>query len=90
MGGRLDIEMPVENTNIAIVLVTPKYDGNIGAVARTILNFGINVYREILKCYEYETRNPSIYGNVIRCEMEFAQGSEQLQLNIEGNEDNLQ
>jgi len=45
MGGRLDIEMPVENTNIAIVLVSPKYDGNIGAVARTILNFGIDDLR---------------------------------------------
>tara|TARA_B100000287_G_scaffold74576_1_gene66413 strand:+ start:1847 stop:2068 length:222 start_codon:yes stop_codon:yes gene_type:complete len=22
-------------------------------------------YKEILRCYEYETRNPSIYGNVI-------------------------
>ena len=49
-----------------------------------------SLYKEIIKCYIYETRNPSIYGNVIRCETEFAQGSEQLQLNIEGNEDNLQ
>ena len=34
-------------------------------------------YKEILECYEYETRNPSIYGNVIRGEMEFAQSSEE-------------
>ena len=34
-------------------------------------------YKEILKCYEYETRNPTIYGNVIRCEMEFTQSSEE-------------
>jgi len=34
-------------------------------------------YKEILKCYEYETRNPSIYGNVIRGEMEFTQSSEE-------------
>ena len=36
-------------------------------------------YKEILECYEYETRNPSIYGNVIRGEMEFTQSSEELQ-----------
>ena len=41
MGGRLPIDLPIENNNIAIVLVRPKYDGNIGAVARTVLNFGI-------------------------------------------------
>mgnify|MGYP001459399624 CR=1 FL=1 len=47
-------------------------------------------YEEILECYDYETRNPTIYGNVIRGEMEFTQGSKQLQLDIERNEDNLQ
>jgi hypothetical protein len=36
-------------------------------------------YKEILECYEYETRNSSIYGNVIRGEMEFTQSSEELQ-----------
>ena len=34
-------------------------------------------YKEILECYEYESRNPTIYGNVIRCEMEFAKSSEE-------------
>ena len=34
-------------------------------------------YEEILECYEYENRNPTIYGNVIRCEMEFTQSSEE-------------
>ena len=34
-------------------------------------------YEEILECYEYESRNPTIYGNVIRCEMEFAKSSEE-------------
>ena len=48
-----------------------------------------NFYEEILECYNYETRNPTIYGNVIRGEMEFTKGSKQLQLDIEGNEDNL-
>ena len=49
-----------------------------------------SLYKEILECYDYETRNPTIYGNVIRGEMEFTQGSKQLQLDIEGNENNLQ
>ena len=46
-------------------------------------------YKEILECYEYETRNPTVYGNVIRGEMEFTEGSKQLQLNFQGNEDHL-
>ena len=49
-----------------------------------------NLYREILKCYEYETRNPSVYGNVIRSEVELTKSSEQLQLDFEGDEDNVQ
>ena len=49
-----------------------------------------NLYREILKCYEYETRNPSVYGNVIRSEVELTKSNEQLQLDFEGDEDNVQ
>ena len=48
------------------------------------------LYKEILDCYEYETRNPTIYGNVVRSEMEFAQSSGELQSDIEGDEDNVQ
>ena len=61
MGGRLEIDTPAENGKVTIVLVDPKYDGNIGAVARTILNFGINdfgksaPYNEI---YDYFELNP--------------------------------
>jgi len=36
-------------------------------------------YDEILECYEYETRNATIYGNVILREVEFTQSSEELQ-----------
>ena len=46
-------------------------------------------YKEILKCYEYETRNPTIYGNVIRSEVEFTKGSKQLQFDLQRDEDNL-
>jgi|TARA_B100001094_G_C17717835_1_gene570491 hypothetical protein len=49
-----------------------------------------SLHKEILKCYDYETRNPSIYGNVVRGEMELTQGSKELQPNREGNEDYIQ
>jgi hypothetical protein len=47
-------------------------------------------YNEILECYRYETRNPSVYGNVIRSEVEFTKGSKQLQFDLQRDEDNLQ
>jgi hypothetical protein len=40
-------------------------------------NYPVGFYKEIIRCYEYESRNPSIYGNVIRCEMEFAKSSKE-------------
>ena len=46
-------------------------------------------YKEILKCYEYETRNPSIYGNVIRGEMEFTQSSAECGSDQQGDEDHV-
>ena len=48
-----------------------------------------SLYREILKCYNYETRNPSIYGNVIRSEVELTKSSEKLQFDEQGDEDNV-
>ena len=47
MGGRLGIEPPPSSQDICIVLVNPKYEGNIGAVARSMLNFGINDLRVV-------------------------------------------
>jgi len=46
-------------------------------------------YNEILECYEYETRNPTIYGNVIRGEMEFTQSSEKLQSDGQRDENHV-
>ena len=48
-----------------------------------------DLYKEILICYEYETRNPSIYGNVIRSEVELTKSSEKLQFDGQGDEDNI-
>ena len=48
-----------------------------------------SLYNQILECYEYETRNPTIYGNVVRGEMEFTQGSEELQSDGQRDENHL-
>jgi hypothetical protein len=49
-----------------------------------------SLYKEIMICKEYEARNQTIYGNVIRSEMEFTQSSEELQSDGQGDEDHLQ
>ena len=54
------------------------------------MHYPPDLYKEILDCYEYETRNPTIYGNVIRSEVEFTKSSGELQPNIEGDEDHIQ
>ena len=47
---------------------------------RVFMNiYNDSLYEEILECYNYETRNPTIYGNVIRGEMEFAESRKKLQ-----------
>ena len=51
--------------------------------------YSTDFYKEILECYEYETRNPTIYGNVIRSEMEFTQSSEELQSDGQRDEDHI-
>ena len=48
-----------------------------------------SLYKEILECYEYETRNPTIYGNVIRGEMELTQSSEECGSNQQGDENHI-
>ena len=44
-----------------------------------MITYSSSFYEEILECYEYETRNATIYGNVILREVEFTQSSEELQ-----------
>lgn len=53
-------------------------------------SYNPNFYKEILECYEYETRNKTIYGNVIRGEMEFTKSSEELRSDGQGDENHLQ
>ena len=54
-----------------------------------MLTHSESLYLEILKCYEYETRNPTIYGNVIRGEMEFAESSEERRSDQQGDENHI-
>ena len=51
--------------------------------------YPVGFYKEILECYEYETRNPSIYGNVIRSEMELTQSGEECRSYKQGDENHL-
>jgi len=41
MGDRRERALPSFSENVCVVLVDPEHDGNIGAVARSMLNFGI-------------------------------------------------
>ena len=54
-----------------------------------MLVYPLSLYKEILECYEYETRNPTIYGNVIRGEMEFAESSEKRRSDQQGDENHI-
>jgi TrmH family RNA methyltransferase len=59
MGERRDAPHPQFSDNLCIVLVDPLHDGNIGAVARTMLNFGIRDLRVVgrQKPWSEEVRN---------------------------------
>lgn len=45
MGEMLDIPPPFYSKSVSIVLVRPQFDGNIGAVARSMKNFGFSELR---------------------------------------------
>ncbi|HJM24788.1 MAG TPA: TrmJ/YjtD family RNA methyltransferase [Candidatus Thalassarchaeaceae archaeon] len=47
MGNHRKVPLPTGNKNLCIVLVNPEHDGNIGAVARSMLNFGITDLRVV-------------------------------------------
>ena len=61
MGDRREGVLPSFSNNICIVLVNPEHDGNIGAVARSMLNFGIKDLRVVGRSGEWsdETRTVS-------------------------------
>jgi len=47
MGDYSEVSFPAFATNVCIVLVAPEHDGNIGAVARSMMNFGITDLRVV-------------------------------------------
>ncbi len=47
MGDRRTQKPPTFSQNVCVLLVRPEHDGNIGAVARSMLNFGINDLRVV-------------------------------------------
>ena len=47
MGERLEVPLPEYGNKLCIILVRPQFDGNIGAVARAMLNFGVTDLRII-------------------------------------------
>ena len=59
MGERLEVPLPEYGNKLCIILVRPQFDGNIGAVARAMLNFGVTDLRIIgnSKSWSNETRN---------------------------------
>ena len=58
MGDYAELSLPEFATNVCIVLVAPEHDGNIGAVARSMMNFGITDLRIVGRTIEWseETR----------------------------------
>tara|TARA_B100000686_G_C16797482_1_gene983497 strand:+ start:3087 stop:3857 length:771 start_codon:yes stop_codon:yes gene_type:complete len=58
MGDRRELDLPHFSESLCVVLVEPEHDGNIGAVARSMLNFGINDLRVVGRSGEWseETR----------------------------------
>jgi TrmH family RNA methyltransferase len=59
MGERLDVHLPIKSNRLCIILVKPQFDGNIGAVARAMLNFGVSELRIVGRETNWsdETRN---------------------------------
>ncbi len=53
MGDRREVSLPSFTQNVCVVLVHPQHDGNIGAVARSMLNFGINDLRVVGRSGEW-------------------------------------
>ena len=78
MGDYAEVSFPAFATNVCIVLVAPEHDGNIGAVARSMMNFGITDLRIVGRTIEWseETRKRAKNAQYV---LENARGFETLQ-----------
>ena len=58
MGDYSAVSLPAFANNLCIILVSPEHDGNIGAVARSMMNFGITDLRVVGRTTDWseETR----------------------------------
>jgi hypothetical protein len=54
-----------------------------------MIYYSPDLYQKILECYDYETRNPTVYGNVILSEMELTQSSKECKSNQQGDENHI-
>ena len=74
MGNHRKVPLPTGNKNLCIVLVNPEHDGNIGAVARSMLNFGITDLRVVGRSGEWseEARNRAKNAQVVLDSVKFA------------------
>ena len=54
------------------------------------MSYSPSFYEEILLCYDYETRNPTVYGNVIHSKMESSKSRKELWIDGKGNENHIQ
>ena len=55
MGKNLPIPLPERTCRVVVVLIEPEIQGNVGAVARSMRNFGFNELRIVAKDgYEFE------------------------------------
>jgi hypothetical protein len=51
--------------------------------------YPLDLYQEILICYDYETRNPTVYGNVVLGKMESSKSSKELRIDGKGDENHI-
>jgi hypothetical protein len=54
------------------------------------MSYPSSFYEEILLCCNYETRNPTVYGNVIFSKMESSKGRKKLRTDGKRNENHIQ
>ena len=78
MGDYAETSLPAFANNLCIVLVAPEHDGNIGAVARSMMNFGITDLRIVGRTTEWseETRKRAKNAQYV---LQNARGFESLQ-----------
>ena len=73
MGEMLDVPPPFYTKRVSIVLVRPQFDGNIGAVARSMKNFGFTDLRVVGRDNEWsdEVRNRAKHAQSVLDDAKF-------------------